>query len=159
MIKLFSLLLLCCFAITANAAGVYKQPPYKVTYVDDQGVNFTVVNALAVWITPYGTSRTIHVTITNRNLVGFTPSVAAKVPYSTIDPILGVTVEYHDSPDFVAVGCDVLVLPGQSCTADVTYTPIVPEVIDGTVSKVTEAFLITLPNGSKKSYVLDGYAQ
>ena len=156
--KLIAVFMLLFVACPAFAASIYKMPPLKITYTDDQGLLHTVVNALGIGLTPYGTSRTIHGRIANRNVVNFIPVVAAKIPYKYIDPVEGLKTIYLDSPNFVATGCGELVLPGQSCYFDVTFTPAMPERIDGTIHTISEAFVIYVGGGTM-AYVLEGFVQ
>jgi len=165
--KKLIVIVLVLLSTAAFAVTRYKTPDYIVTYVDNGltlSANGGSVTAGLPQFVRYGESRTITLNIINKKLGNFYPNVKANIKHQHggVGTDGGIVyIEYHDSPDFVVgSGCDGLLPIGSTCSVDITFTSVAPDVIDGTPTATTNETL-RLFNGGLilKEYNLTGYAQ
>ena len=134
-------------AVTANAAGVYKQPAVKLTFTVDGTTVSTTSLISTLTVVPYGTSKVIAVHILNNTAVAKNWSIS-------INELTGAI-----SGQFVQdAGCDTTVAAYATCTVNVTYTPDAASP-DGTVQTDTDNFYIDSNGITYKQYSIAGYSQ
>ncbi|MBI3563005.1 MAG: hypothetical protein HY080_14940 [Gammaproteobacteria bacterium] len=145
--------LLMTMTFSTHAAAVYRGPATSLYYIDD-GIEYSVLNIVRTAITPYGTSHTLQVILKNNRVANYVPELAVKIVVKGL-----YSNQYYDSPDFSITGCGQWLPVGQTCTADLTYTPITPDVIDGVVHAVDETLIITWNGSIFLGPTVEGLAQ